>query len=833
MLIRCLFPGLLLLLVSARVVHGQVTILSETFESSFPAENGWTVGDANPNGTSAFWDDVDTSFGGEGTHGGFWKGYCAGAGHGGSAIDPQDQAHMRAFMRRTIDLTGYAGAELKFWYKIPSMDDYREGLRIYIDSTVVYSRDTSAGSWSEAMVNLSDLVGASHVLNIEFSTDEAFPHEGCYLDDISVIGYVSPSNNDFANALVLSGSLGWINSFNKNASKETGEPDHANPGDHSVWFRWTAPSGASVNFNTSGSTFDTLLAVYTGSSVATLVQVVANDDINGGLNRQSRVRFTPVAGQTYWIAVDSYAGQTGSIRLSWQQLGLPDLIIYGPTAQPSVTLVDYPDDSCEVVENLIVPGTRKIVNFATTARNIGVADLLLGDPAGNPLFTPGVCHRHNHFNNFAFFRVRNSAGEYVAIGNKVGFCLEDTGRFNGAANPNPIFTCGFQGLQAGWSDIYAWHLPGQWVDITGVPAGNYILEQQINPNHTLEESDYGNNVTDVPFTIPPFSNNDFVNATPIGYEVITVTGNNGGATKQFAEPNHAGNAGGKSIWYCWTATTASTSAGVMFDTIGSNFDTLLAVYTGNRVSSLTLVAQNDDIAGAANRASRVVFTPTVGTTYWIAVDGYDAAAGSVVLNLSPANNDFAACQAISGAVGSLTGFNLGANFESGEPNHANTSSGRSVWYCWTAPVSSQVEFNTLGTAFDTVLAVYTGGSVNSLTEVASNDDIPAPLSRQSRVTFNAVAGTAYRIAVAGYAAASGTIELNWGYKCRVFGSIAASTHFVVTIQGVPQQNYLIQRSDNFISWRSEILVATDISGVASYDTGLPVGHRFYRAFPVP
>src|SRR5262249_24546657 len=102
--------------------------------------------------------------------------------------------------------------------------------------------------------------------------------------------------------------------------------------------------------------------------------------------------------------------------------------------------------------------------------------------------------------------------------------------------------------------------------------------------------------------------------------------NNTAATKEPGEPNHAGDAGGKSLWYCWTA---SASTPVTFDTAGSSFDTLLAVYTGGTVSSLTPVAGNDDIAGATNRQSRVTFTPAAGTTYHIAVDGFGGASGIV------------------------------------------------------------------------------------------------------------------------------------------------------------------------------------------------------------
>jgi hypothetical protein len=309
-----------------------------------------------------------------------------------------------------------------------------------------------------------------------------------------------------------------------------------------------------------------------------------------------------------------------------------------------------------------------------------------------------------------------------------------------------------------------------------------------------------------------------------------VMGNNTAGSKEFNEPNHAGNVGGKSIWYCWTA---GSSAGVVFDTIGSSFDTLLAVYTGNSMATLALVTENDDIAGTANRTSRVTLIPTPGTIYWIAVDGYNGASGSVVLNILPANDDFANCQMLSGFQGSAAGFNFGASSELSEPFHAGQLGGRSVWYCWTAPLTGNVEFNTLGSTFDTLLAVYTGVSLNSLSEVASNDDFS--FHRQSRVMFSTIAGTDYRIAVDSYGGATGDINLAWGYQCRLSCATASSGTFLITVQGLPLQSYTIESSDDFNFWFSLGMVDTGPSGSVTYNAG-PIatpGRRFYRAALLP
>ncbi|HYX86821.1 MAG TPA: Calx-beta domain-containing protein, partial [Gaiellales bacterium] len=107
---------------------------------------------------------------------------------------------------------------------------------------------------------------------------------------------------------------------------------------------------------------------------------------------------------------------------------------------------------------------------------------------------------------------------------------------------------------------------------------------------------------------------------------------NAGATKEGGEPSHAANAGGASVWYSWTAPATGT---VTFTTATSDFDTLLAAYTGSAVGALTPVAGNDDQTANVVLTSQIQFTVVAGTTYRLAVDGYNngaaAATGTVKL----------------------------------------------------------------------------------------------------------------------------------------------------------------------------------------------------------
>jgi uncharacterized repeat protein (TIGR01451 family) len=129
--------------------------------------------------------------------------------------------------------------------------------------------------------------------------------------------HAQPANDAFDNAMSLTGPNGSVPGSTVGATKEPGEPDHAdNAGGASIWYSWQAPMNAFVRFDTLGSSFDTLLAVYTGSSVAGLSRVASDDDIGGGIY-QSAAEFVASAGTTYRIAVDGYDGASGSVILSW------------------------------------------------------------------------------------------------------------------------------------------------------------------------------------------------------------------------------------------------------------------------------------------------------------------------------------------------------------------------------------------------------------------------------------------------------------------------------------------------------------------------------------
>lgn len=166
----------------------------------------------------------------------------------------------------------------------------------------------------------------------------------------------------------------------------------------------------------------------------------------------------------------------------------PDLIVDTAHLQPLYADVFMDQDTCEVLEGCVGGlGWRRLVLFTIATPNVGSDDLALGVPANLPeLFHYSACHDHFHFDEFARYELLDG-DQLIATGHKQAFCLLDTISW---AWPFALsqFNCGNQGISRGFSDFYESGLPCQWVDITGLPAGDYTLRVTLNqprPGHAL------------------------------------------------------------------------------------------------------------------------------------------------------------------------------------------------------------------------------------------------------------------------------------------------------------------------------------------------------------
>jgi hypothetical protein len=180
------------------------------------------------------------------------------------------------------------------------------------DTICLVQTSSNLATWLPFVTNTISPVG---LLSI-FDTNAAVGAGRFYRVVTTNGGGGGSSGNDlFANRIQIPSAGGTVTGSNTNATKETGEPNHANaPGGKSVWWTWTAPSTGLVTVSLDGSSFDTTLGVYQGTNVASLVSIAQDDE--GGAGSCSRVLFNAVAGATYQIAVDGYFGSSGNINLT-------------------------------------------------------------------------------------------------------------------------------------------------------------------------------------------------------------------------------------------------------------------------------------------------------------------------------------------------------------------------------------------------------------------------------------------------------------------------------------------------------------------------------------
>jgi hypothetical protein len=134
-------------------------------------------------------------------------------------------------------------------------------------------------------------------------------------------------NDAFAGAVALPATAtGSVAGENTWGTSEPNEPATCvdcgglfNGPNKTIWYSWTAPSNGTATVGTCGaSSYDTMLAIYTGTAIGSLTRVANNDDGPDacGLGL-SQVTFPATAGTKYWFQVDGWQGRTGTYTLSW------------------------------------------------------------------------------------------------------------------------------------------------------------------------------------------------------------------------------------------------------------------------------------------------------------------------------------------------------------------------------------------------------------------------------------------------------------------------------------------------------------------------------------
>lgn len=187
-----------------------------------------------------------------------------------------------------------------------------------------------------------------------------------------------------------------------------------------------------------------------------------------------------------------------------------------------------------------------------------------------------------------------------------------------------------------------------------------------------------------------------------------------------------------------------------------------------------------------------VNSTTAGATRVVFADNYRLVVASPAG--PPGNDMFNDAFAMAGLSGLTNGTTAFGTAEGGEYEHAGYSPVASVWYRWTAPMSGVFSFDTLNSAANTVIGIYTGTSVDGLLEESSNDDADGSVL-QSRADLNAAAGQTYQIAV-DTVGGTGPFVLRWRPTVRVASTVQPGNQLMLTVDSAKPGSLNIQSSTN-------------------------------------
>lgn len=145
--------------------------------------------------------------------------------------------------------------------------------------------------------------------------------------------FAQPGNDNFADRAAIA-SLPYTASLDTSgATTEVGEPQPCGIIGSTVWYSYTPSDDETLQAYTTWSGYDTVLAVYTGTTLENLISVACDDDSGPELN--SLITFTATAGTTYHFQVGGFAGSSGDLHLS-----------LAPLVPPTPTITPCPPSSC-------------------------------------------------------------------------------------------------------------------------------------------------------------------------------------------------------------------------------------------------------------------------------------------------------------------------------------------------------------------------------------------------------------------------------------------------------------------------------------------------------
>ncbi|MFM7288025.1 MAG: lysyl oxidase family protein [Bacteroidota bacterium] len=286
------------------------------------------------------------------------------------------------------------------------------------------------------------------------------------------------------------------------------------------WYAYTAPVRGRYRISTcpANPSFNTRIWVYNQCNVPVLANnnmgTVFFNDSSTACGIRAEVMAFLDTGRIYYVRIGGDSSCTGPIAFRLQYDGPipgcmdPLACNYDPMATVSTSCYYYPNPlcppgpdlefvqsafenslqrstinanvgNCWVAENCLTGyGSRTLIRFTTDIRNVGITDYFIGSPSTHPgQFNTVNCHGHAHYEGYAEYVLYPTVGNRIPVGFKNGFCVMDLSCPSGIPAK---YGCSNMGITAGCGDIYSRSLDCQWIDITDVPTGDYILAAKVN-----------------------------------------------------------------------------------------------------------------------------------------------------------------------------------------------------------------------------------------------------------------------------------------------------------------------------------------------------------------
>ena len=491
---------------------------------------------------------------------------------------------------------------------------------------------------------------------------------------------VTASNDFFSGATGIDTPSGTWNGSNTVATMEPNEPTldaSGTGGGASIWFKYNATASGSLTVDTFGSSFDTLLTAYSGSTLSSLTRITFNDDAANTV--QSNLSFNVVNGNSYYLRVASWGSTRGSVILNWSLAGTCPVTpvigdnfcaaydltnVSGSQTRDNTSATNEFGEPTPTIGNgagsvwyrYTAPGPGTLSISTSGSNTTNVVSVFVGSSLST-LIRPAGWSDFGNSTSSATLAVTKDTRYYVrqaSFGTTRGSMAMSIGFTPTVVTSAPTAPRNVSAVPGadGGSVVVSWTPPandgGSAVlsyEATASPGGRSCTVAApdttctitgltnfdaytvaVNANNAVGTSPDGA----APGTVRPGYRNDaFATPTSITTATGTIASRNTNATAENGEPAHATSNAAKSMWFEHTPTSNGQFS---INTAGSSFDTVLAVYTGNALNALTTVAANDDIRSGLTSA--VSFTATAGTRYLIAVDGWRGASGNISLNWS-------------------------------------------------------------------------------------------------------------------------------------------------------------------------------------------------------